>query len=218
MDDNLSWCYHIKHDNSKISRALFTINQAKHLLSPNCMLTLYYSMIHPYLAYGLLAWGNYSKSLLNHTLSLQKKAVRIISKAHFDSHTDPIFKQLNILKLTDLYEYEMALFMMKYARNKLPCSFNGLFPTINNKLGRSFTRQSQLLHVKFSRTDFSGRFLIFKFPRLWNEWCCKIPNYDYLSVNQFKYSVKRILVASYMDMVHSAELHLNKPVVCTPVD
>ena len=59
------------------------------------LLTIYNSLITPYLNYGLLAWG----SQIDKLFKLQKKAVRIITNASFNSHTDPLFKQLNLLKV-----------------------------------------------------------------------------------------------------------------------
>jgi hypothetical protein len=201
IDENLSWCDHIKHINTKISRAIFTIRQCKQFLPLTCMKTLYISLIHPYITYGILAWGNASKSLLYHTSILQKKAIRIISRAHYNSHTDPLFKRLNILKLSDQYEYEIALFMFKYIKGKLPSSFNGIFPYNNEIQDRFQTRQSQLLYIKNYKTEFSGRFPIFKFPHIWNKWCKINPNYLIQSVSQFKHFVKHAQIGTYSDIV-----------------
>ena len=33
---------------------------------------------------------------------LQKRAIRIITLSNFNSHTDPLFKKLNLLKVNDM--------------------------------------------------------------------------------------------------------------------
>ena len=38
----------------------------------HCMKTLYYSIIHPHISYGLLAWGNAKQSVLNKFIILQR--------------------------------------------------------------------------------------------------------------------------------------------------
>ena len=58
MDENLSWKFHLNQVNSKISRALFSIKQAKHFLPIESMRTLYNALIQPHLSYGIIAWGN----------------------------------------------------------------------------------------------------------------------------------------------------------------
>ncbi len=57
MDQRLSWSAHYKSLNSKLSRAVYTLNRVKNVLPIDCMKTLYYSLFHSHLTYGLLLWG-----------------------------------------------------------------------------------------------------------------------------------------------------------------
>ena len=43
--------------NSKISRAIFAIKQLKFTMPVEILKTLYFALIHPHIAYGILAWG-----------------------------------------------------------------------------------------------------------------------------------------------------------------
>ena len=63
--------------------------------------SIYYGIFHSHLLYVCTGWGQNlnSKYCIN---LLQKKAMRIISFAHYDAHTLPIFAELNIVKLSDL--------------------------------------------------------------------------------------------------------------------
>ena len=68
MDD--SFCSEKKHwctINSNLARSLFAIKQITFSLPKDNLRTLYFSLIHPHLAYGILAWGNASAHLLNKT-------------------------------------------------------------------------------------------------------------------------------------------------------
>ena len=62
------------------------------------LLTLYNSLVLPYLNYSILTWGG-SMSQCNKLLTLQKRAVRIISNAGFHEHTAPLFFNLKILQI-----------------------------------------------------------------------------------------------------------------------
>ena len=41
-----------------------------------------------------------------------KKAIRCISGAKYNAHSDPIFKQLSILKFDDIYKLNVAKIML----------------------------------------------------------------------------------------------------------
>ena len=63
------------HVNSKISRAMFSINQVKHFLPYDSMKTLYFSLVHPHILYGILAWGNAKAATLQKTIVLQTRGL-----------------------------------------------------------------------------------------------------------------------------------------------
>ena len=44
----------------------------------------------------------------------------MINKKSYNSHTDPLFRSSKILKIQDLYNYQSAIFMFDYTRNKRP--------------------------------------------------------------------------------------------------
>ena len=98
LDTNLNWNGHIDVISRKISKTIGVINRLKHFLPQNILLTLYNSMILPYINYGLLSWGWKANKLIK----LQKKSVRIITNSKYNSHCDPLFKRLKILKAPDL--------------------------------------------------------------------------------------------------------------------
>ena len=64
IDDQLSWNAHIDYCKNKLSSGFYAINSAKHILSPKHLKSLYYTLIHPHLTYGLLLWGSTYKTLL----------------------------------------------------------------------------------------------------------------------------------------------------------
>ena len=166
IDEFLTWKFHITHINAKISRALFQIKQAKKLLPINCLRTLYYSMIHPYLLYGILAWGNIKPSSIKRTVILQKRAMRYISKTSYNSHTEPLFKKMEILKLNDLYDYQVILFMHTYVNNQLPISFDGIFKYNRDFRENRETRQSNLFHCARCRSNIAISLPLYNFQKI----------------------------------------------------
>ena len=127
IDENLTWKHHLSHLNKKISRALFSIKQVKNVLPKQCLRTLYYALIHSHLSYGILVWGNSTQSAMRQTTLLQKRAIRLINNARYNSHTDPLFRTSHLMKLTDILEYQAALFVFDFKSSKLPVSFNDIY-------------------------------------------------------------------------------------------
>ena len=77
IDQNLSWKYHIDSIVTKISKNVGLIAKLRHSVPRPILLNIYKSLIHPYLTYGLAAWGQACRTYLNKNLILQKKALRL---------------------------------------------------------------------------------------------------------------------------------------------
>ena len=58
---------------------------------------------------------------------LQKRAIRIVGRAPFLAHTEPIAKDLNILLLNDLTSFAQCVFMFKVYHTIYPNTFISLF-------------------------------------------------------------------------------------------
>ena len=56
IDEKLKWDEHIYNMNKKIYKSFFAIRKARHVLSRKHLTTLYYSLVYPYLAYGVTLW------------------------------------------------------------------------------------------------------------------------------------------------------------------
>ena len=64
LDECLSWRKQLSSINSKISKALFVIKQVKFSLPIESLHTLYFSLLHPHITYGIIAWGNAKNNVL----------------------------------------------------------------------------------------------------------------------------------------------------------
>ena len=71
IDQNLSWKYHIDSIiATKISKNVELIAKLRHSVPRPILLNIYKSLIHPYLTYGLAAWGQACWTHLNKILIL----------------------------------------------------------------------------------------------------------------------------------------------------
>ena len=111
LDEHLSWTPHISQVARTISKSIGVINRARFFLLKPCLKTLYYCLVYPYLHYGIMVWGSTYKTILRRLASLQKRVIRSTSKSTFDSHSDPVVKDLELLKLSDIKQLKLGKFM-----------------------------------------------------------------------------------------------------------
>ena len=119
IDSHLSWKYHISHISRKIKRCIGILSKKRHSVTDLVLVQLYYSLIYPFLNYSLITWTTYPTAFLP-LITLQKRAVRIITFSEYNCHSSPLFRKLKILKVSDLLYLYCALFMYDYYSNRLP--------------------------------------------------------------------------------------------------
>ena len=108
---------------NKLFRAVGILCKLKHVLPHNAVFKLYYSLFHPQLLYGLVAWGFTFPTYLHKLASIQNKAVKLIGGGHFLESSTHFYAKLKILQLLDLYKFETVKLVHDYMNSKLPLSF-----------------------------------------------------------------------------------------------
>ena len=88
-----------------ISRSLLVIGRISKFVPCHVLKSLYYSMIHPYMTYSLQVWYEAPKYFQNEIKMLQKRAVRNIYGLGYREHTEPYFKEMKLLRISDYYRY-----------------------------------------------------------------------------------------------------------------
>ena len=111
----------------KISRGDGMIISAGQHLNKSDLMSLYYSFIYPYFTYFNNIWGDTYKTRLKQLVMLQNKAVRILSHAGNRTHSDPMYKKLDIMKVENFNMYLIGRFMFCVSIDKVPQSFKILF-------------------------------------------------------------------------------------------
>ena len=123
LTSTLSWKAHTDYVSNKMSKNVGILNCLKRFLPFSVRKMLYNTLVHSYLNNGILVWGFAPDRLI----VLQKKAVRAVMCANYNSHTEPIFKELKIVKVEDLLILRCLKFYYWYKNNELPIYFNNMF-------------------------------------------------------------------------------------------
>ena len=105
----------------------------------------------------------------NKIVIMQKKAIRIIAWAKYNDHTEPLFKELKVLKLDDL-NFKLAKYMYSYTKGSLPTLMD-MFIT-NTDIHLHNTRNVNNPHIQSRTTKIAQKSLRHMGPIIWY----KIPN------------------------------------------
>ena len=167
---------------------MYAINSMKNLLPYYALRTYYQTLVESHLTYGIQLWGN--STHCNKLLKTQKRAIRYIHKKPRISHTDPLFKKSQILKLHDLYYIHTALFMHDLKHKRLPNGLDNLFTENKNN-----TRQYNNFRVEKPRTSFSAKLPKHQFVHTWNSLDIEFQNCK--THNALKKALKKSFLSKY---------------------
>ena len=129
------------------------------------MYTLYCSLFHPYLSYCNEIWGNTYPSNVKCLFTLQKKAIRLICNADRLAHTNAMFKDMSILKLSEFVKYKTAIMMFNLFHGTLPIQLQRRFTKYSSVHS---TRQNKSFVMVQVRTNIKAMCLSVYGVKLWN--------------------------------------------------
>ena len=202
LDSHLSWDEHCKKVANTISRNNGAINRVKKYLPPPSLKILYNSLVLPHLQYGLSAWGGCTGQNKKRIITIQKRAIRTVSKSYFNSHTEPRLKSLGLLRLDELYKHQSATLIHDIINGRAPEPIKNLV-TLNRESTHINLRShdSDPNHIRnlASRTLVSTNSFSCKGPVIWNDVPREIQ--DVRAKHIFKYRLKRHLMNTYSDRI-----------------
>ena len=151
---------------------------------------LYHSLVYPHFQYCNLAWGSALKTIIQPLFLLQKRIIRVIFRANFTDHTDPLFSDLAILKLHDIHRLEL----LKFAHSQLQTPTVIHFDRVSNVHTQNLRNQN-LLSLPQPRSESSKRFVHYSGSQAWNE----LPD-EYKAITNsitFKIKLKKYILHFY---------------------
>ena len=177
IDSNLTWKSHVDYISTKISKSIGLIAKLRYFVPQSTLITLYWSLVYPYLNYGISAWGQASKTNLNKLLLLQKRALRFIFFSNTKESALPLFKKAHIPPLNIMFFQSIANLMFDISNNNAPHNLCSLFTPISD-IHTYNTRSSATnkLYTRESRTNIQRDSISRLGVRLWNAMPLKLRN------------------------------------------
>ena len=210
LDKNLTFREHINIISKKISKAIYVLSRAARVLPRKELITLYSSLILPYLNYGLLVWGgscgaetcyrvldrgpsSNPMGSLTQIHKLQKSALRVISGKSAYAHHIPLCHSLNLLDLEHLYCIRSLSLFYDYFHGKLP-------PFFLNKFSLFLSRDNSLhIKTKYRRTELASSTIFHTLSNTWNTLPNQIKSEIHKSKSIFIKKVKEYYISLYQN-------------------
>ena len=125
-------------------------------------------------------WGGAAGRHIEKNFKLLKRAVRIFTKSEYLQHIQPLFVQLRVLEIRELYRYSCSIYVFK---NK-----NLYQPPIRIRN----TRSNDTVKVIFQRLSLCQRSVYFSAAKVFNEMPVTVSSP--IKFSAFKRGVKKFLL------------------------
>ena len=130
--------------------------------------------------------------------TIQKKAIRCLADAKYNAHTNPLFKELKLLKVQDIHKLQQIKLYYKFINNTVPTFIQNLPFYQNNETHTHLTRNSNMLHAPKASHEFSKQCLRYSLPILINslEPCIKDKIHTH-SLSGLSHYTKQFIIMNY---------------------
>ena len=142
----------------------------RNLLPLDVLICLYNALFLSFLQYGLIVWGETYASYIDPIFKLQKKAVRAISFQPRMSPSLPIFSDLKLLKLSELFELRLLVFVFDSVNKTSPSCFHDFF-LFSSSVHQYSTRQASqgdLYMFRKNSLQYGLKSIRYLGAKLWN--------------------------------------------------
>ena len=191
IDYKLSWKNHIDSITMKLSKTIGLLSKIRHFVPFHTLVSIYNSLVVPYLRYGLIAWGQTGKTQLNKLLILQKRALRFMCFADRCDHAIPLFLRAQTLPIHFLYYKLLAETMHDVSNDVIPSQLKDLFiPTVKIHSYNTRSSVSNNFYIKKSNLEVKRKSFSVIGAKLWNEIPTKLRTLPKLI---FKRKIRMIL-------------------------
>ena len=196
IDQDLSWKNHIHKIKSEIVKYTSIFSKIRYSLPKDCLTAAYDSLVLSKISYGLEAYGVAPQKYLKELQVIQNRILRLLSFKENRYSTNALHKELNFLKINDLYELKILKFMHQINRSqeKLPVVFQNYF--LKNESFHVYNTR-KIKDYKIHRTNkrWGERMLLNKGARLWNELPESLK--DVNKTSTFTKRLKRYFISRY---------------------
>ena len=119
----------------------------------NTLVTIYNSLILPYLDYCSSVWGSMGKDLTPKVQNLQNRVARIITHSNYDTRSKDILNNLGWKDLAERRRHQLATIMFKTMNGQVPQYISQLFTKTSDIHAYSLRHSGDSLFIPRPNTE-----------------------------------------------------------------
>jgi hypothetical protein len=197
LDEHLTLDYQVSHICNKLTRSLYCIKQAKHMIPTDGLKALYFALIHSHLTYCTLIFSGITAINRMKIEKVQKKAIRIMTNSAYNAHTKPLFIQHAILPFDKLIIQSQLNFMHAIEYKYAPTSFENIWIKNRDRDPEVNLRNADDYFITRPRTETFKKSTLYAIPTAWNSL---VPEIKYQENKfTFKWALKAHLLSELED-------------------
>ena len=123
LDQKLNYNEHVQSICNSILKYFGIFNHIKHKVNKKTARQLYFAFVSSRIKYGIEIYGNCSERNVNKIHTMQNKLLKLLLQLDRLTPTSVLHKNLNILKINDLYKCSVLLFVNDTQIGKCPKIF-----------------------------------------------------------------------------------------------
>lgn len=166
LDDSLKFKSQFEKVKKRIKSTIGALCMVRRTFGYKAKILIYNGLTKAYLSYGFLAWADcLNKTQLKELEVLQKKVIRLVFGARFNTHTSELFRLSGVTPFIEMYRKESLIFLKKLQIGKQPVIFNEL---IGNFETNTSLRSSQQQKIRIPTHLKKGN-VFYNIIKSWND-------------------------------------------------
>ena len=194
LDEKLDWKEHIEAVTASLAKITNSLKIVKNFVPHKNKHLLYYAYIYSKIKYGIEVYGTANATQIKKVQVKQNRALKVLFNKDFLTPTDPLHKELEVLKVKDINKLHTAKFVHMQQNSKTPNIFKNFF-IANQTVHQHNTRQNNNLHITQPNTNNGKRTMKYHGATIWNALAGPLRKIE--SNKTFGSQLKRSLLANY---------------------
>ena len=188
IDEFLSFNQHANYLVCKLRRNNGMLSKIRHFVPENVLRSIYYSIFESHLSYCCTVWGQKGNRIVDRLITLQNKALRILTFSAPRESSRPLYLQLKVLQFRQQVEMQNVLLVNSSLNKLTPLSLQNIFEFCRNGHNHGLRNQLRLTQKNVRTTKYGLNSIKSQCITAWN----KLTIHGRISLNSWPMSANSL--------------------------
>ena len=192
IDNKLSWKQHIENIRLKLSKANGILYYLRKFTDIRTLKQIYFSLIHPYLNYGILCWASSPTSNLKTLQVAQNKCIKTMLNLNRRTNTNELYFDNSFLKINELYHRQCLIFIHNLHHHRLPSVFQSHLRPTREVHSHNTRGSSSNFFLDRANTNYGLRLPSYTGSKLWRQLSDEQKNLNFIHFKKFSFQLLKV--------------------------